>query len=103
MSVRTAPLRSIAFALAVAVAAPAFAQSAATSAIPNVGGGKAGGPANGERHAAMQACKADRQTYCADVEKGGGRVMACMREHADKLSPGCKDALVALRAQRQGK
>jgi hypothetical protein len=51
----------------------------------------------------MKACKADRQTFCADVEKGGGRVMRCMKDHADRLSPPCNDALAALRAERQGK
>ena len=90
-------LRVIAFALAVATAAPAFAQSSATSAIPDVGG------AGGGRHGAMKACAADRQTYCADVERGGGRVMKCMKEHADKLAPACKEALATMRAERQGK
>ena len=89
-------LRVIAIALAVATAAPAFAQTSATSAVPDVGGAGGG-------HGAMKACKADRQTYCADVEKGGGRVMQCMKDHADKLSPSCKEALVAMKAQRQGK
>ena len=88
-------LRAIAFALAVATAAPAFAQSDATKAVPDVGGGGRGG--------AMKACKADRQTYCADVEKGGGRVMACMKDHADKLSAPCREALMAARAERKGK
>lgn len=91
-------LRVIAFALAVVTAAPAFAQTSATAAVPDVGGAGAGGG-----HGAMKACKADRQTYCADVEKGGGRVMQCMKAHADKLSPACKDALVAMKAQRQAK
>jgi hypothetical protein len=80
------------------VIAPAFAQTAATKAIPDVAG--AGGGGHG---GAMKACKADRQTYCADIEKGGGRVMKCMKEHADKLSPSCKDALAAIKAERQGK
>ena len=82
-------------ALALAAAAPAFAQSSAASAIPDVGaaGAKGGG------HGAMKACKADRQTFCADVEKGGGRVMQCMKAHAAQLSQPCKDAIQARRAQ----
>ena len=91
-------LRVIVFALAVATAAPAFAQSSATSAIPDVGGAGGGG-----RGGAMKACAADRQTFCADVEKGGGRVMKCMKEHADKLAPACKEALATMRAERRGK
>jgi len=91
-------LRVIAFALALAAAAPALAQSAATSAIPDAAGG-----GHGDRRGAMKACAADRQTYCADVEKGGGRIMKCMKEHADKLAPACKEALASMRAERQGK
>ena len=40
-----------------------------------------------------QACQADRQTLCGSVEKGGGRIAACMKANADKLSPGCRMAL----------
>jgi hypothetical protein len=90
-------LRVAAFALALAAAAPALAQDpmAHVADAPATAGGRAGG------HGAMKACKADHDKYCAGVEKGGGRIMACMKEHADKLSPGCKSALQTMRAERQ--
>ncbi len=40
-----------------------------------------------------KACAADYQTLCADVQPGGGRVKACFRKNAAKLSPECKAAL----------
>lgn len=36
-------------------------------------------------------CAKDRETYCAGVERGEGRIMKCMEENADKLSPECKE------------
>ncbi len=89
-------LRVIVFALAVASAAPAFAQDPMAK-VADVGAGPAGG-----RGGAMKACKADVQTYCGGVEKGGGRIKACMKEHVASLSPGCKSALQAMRAARKG-
>jgi hypothetical protein len=86
-------LRAATFALALAAAAPALAQAPMAN-VTDVGGG-------GGRGGAMKACRADHEKYCADVEKGGGRVMKCMREHAGQLSPGCKSALQSMRAARQ--
>jgi hypothetical protein len=90
-------LRVAAFALTLAVAAPALAQNpmAGVADAPAKAGVRAGG------HGAMKACKPDRDKYCAGIEKGGGRVMACMKEHAAELSPGCKSALQTMRAARQ--
>jgi hypothetical protein len=90
-------LRVIAFALAVACAAPAFAQDA-MSKVADVGAGSGSG-----NRGAMKACKADVQTYCGGVEKGGGRIKACMMQHAASLSPGCKSALQTMRAARKDK
>jgi hypothetical protein len=92
-------LRVAVFALALASAAPALAQDpmANVADAPAKAGARAGGQGGG----AMKACQPDRQKYCAGVEKGGGRIMACMKEHAAQLSPGCKSALQAMRAERQ--
>ncbi len=38
------------------------------------------------------ACREDMRILCAGVEKGGGRMMKCLNEHADQLSPDCKAA-----------
>jgi hypothetical protein len=47
-----------------------------------------------------QACAADYQTLCAGVQPGGGRIRACFRANADKISPACKQALKDARAAR---
>lgn len=39
------------------------------------------------------ACAADVQSFCSDVQRGGGRIFACLRDHQDQLSDGCKSAL----------
>ena len=49
---------------------------------------------------AMAACKQDVQTLCADVQRGGGRIMECLKSHADKVSPDCKAAMQAAHERR---
>jgi Cysteine rich repeat len=44
-----------------------------------------------------QACAADYHTYCSDVRPGGGRILACLKQNADKLSQGCQQALSGLK------
>jgi Cysteine rich repeat len=48
------------------------------------GGGKAG---KGGRK--MAVCRADSKALCADVEKGGGRKVACLKANEAKLTPDC--------------
>ena len=45
-----------------------------------------------------QACSADTATFCAGVEKGGGRIAKCLKDNAAKLSPSCQAAF----QERQG-
>ena len=47
--------------------------------------------------AAPFPCHDDIKTFCADVKPGGGRILACMYSHHDKLSQDCKDAAKARR------
>jgi hypothetical protein len=42
------------------------------------------------------ACAADIQKLCADVQPGGGRIIACLRQHRDEVSDGCKQAMKAM-------
>lgn len=43
--------------------------------------------------AAIQAaCTEDAKKLCAGVQPGGGRILACLREHKDSLSDRCKQA-----------
>jgi len=39
------------------------------------------------------ACEPDRKKLCADVEFGGGRVLACLQQHKSELSDACKQQL----------
>jgi hypothetical protein len=45
--------------------------------------------------ALQQACAADFKSLCSNVQPGGGRIIACLRQNADKLSPDCQKALAA--------
>src|SRR5882724_7687915 len=38
------------------------------------------------------ACAQDAQKLCAGVQPGGGRIVACLKEHKDALSDRCKQA-----------
>jgi len=38
------------------------------------------------------ACGADAQKFCAAVPSGGGRIIACLKQHRDSLSEQCKRA-----------
>ena len=40
-----------------------------------------------------RACRTDLKTYCDGVERGEGRIAACLRDNAQKLSPPCRTAL----------
>ncbi len=39
---------------------------------------------------AQDACHADVQKLCAGIPPGGGRILACLKSNADRLSPPCK-------------
>lgn len=39
------------------------------------------------------ACVDDAARFCKEVKPGGGRIGRCLMEHANELSPACKDAL----------
>ena len=82
-------MKSIVTACAVlAIAAGAFACSPAGS------GSSPRGPS------IREACAADIQQFCADVDRS--QIRDCMTTHADQLSAGCKAAIAARRAARSG-
>ncbi|HEU0188170.1 MAG TPA: cysteine rich repeat-containing protein [Gallionellaceae bacterium] len=39
---------------------------------------------------AAEACKGDIEKVCKDVKPGGGRILRCLKQHEDTLSPACK-------------
>jgi hypothetical protein len=42
--------------------------------------------------AALAACKGDIAQFCGNVPPGGGKIKACLKQHIEEVSPGCKDA-----------
>jgi hypothetical protein len=47
------------------------------------------------------ACAADVQKLCSDVPTGGGRIIACLKQHKEEVSDRCKQA-IASAMQRSG-
>ena len=43
--------------------------------------------------AARAACSSDVQRLCAGVPSGGGRIIACLKQHEAEVSDGCKQAI----------
>src|SRR5215203_1655541 len=39
-------------------------------------------------------CTIDIHAYCTDIQPGGGRVAACIKEHMGDFSPACKSRLI---------
>jgi hypothetical protein len=64
-------------------------ERAAKRAARAEGGGKRGG-------GKMAACRDDQRALCADVQKGGGRKIACLKANEAKLSPACSSLIKAL-------
>lgn len=58
-------------------------------------------PAQAAGQALKEACRNDDKTLCSGVRPGGGRIVACLKQQADKLSPGCKQALTAAPSAKQ--
>lgn len=46
-------------------------------------------------------CKDDIEKFCKDVKPGQGRILTCMREHENELSPVRKDHVLATREKAQ--
>jgi hypothetical protein len=44
--------------------------------------------------AARAACATDIKNFCAGVQPGGGRILACLKQHKDQVSDGCKQAVI---------
>ncbi len=43
-------------------------------------------------------CAGDVQRFCANVAPGGGRIIACLKEHRDVVSDQCKQAAAKVAA-----
>jgi len=42
------------------------------------------------REAIKRDCKADRERFCKNVERGQGRIRQCMKSHQNELSQACQ-------------
>jgi hypothetical protein len=51
--------------------------------------------------AADAPCRDDARKFCASVQPGGGRAVACLKEHEGELTPACKAALPTLERCRE--
>jgi hypothetical protein len=47
-----------------------------------------------------EECGPDVRRVCRGVLPGGGRVIACLAENREQLSPGCRSAIMELRERR---
>jgi hypothetical protein len=47
----------------------------------------------GEAMSLMKICRADYDRLCAGVRPGGGRILACLQDHAAQLSGSCSQAM----------
>jgi len=69
--------------------APCLLLSVTVSTASLVGAQAGGQPS---LDAIRAACAGDAQKLCAGVQPGGGRIVACLKEHKDSLSDRCKQA-----------
>ena len=51
---------------------------------------------------AMKYCKADVGRLCPGVQMGGGRIIACLKEHKMEVSVGCAKAIQAIKGKMGG-
>jgi len=40
------------------------------------------------------ACKADYEKFCANVPRGGGRIIQCLNAHKGEVTTACQEALL---------
>ena len=70
--------------------ASALSLAALVSAAPN---------ALAQQAEAMKYCRADVARLCPGVQMGGGRIIACLKEHKMEISVGCGKALHGMKAK----
>jgi cysteine rich repeat protein len=50
--------------------------------------------------APLALCNADAERICPGVAPGGGKIIACLKQHKDEVSFGCAKALKAMKTKR---
>ncbi len=74
---------------------PSLTMSSACFAVPqtSLASDTVVQPAPADQLSAIRAaCAGDVQKLCATVQSGGGRVVACLKDHKDSLSDACQQA-----------
>ena len=69
--------------------------AAVSAALPVAASAQAQVPTQlrSEAIALMQVCRGDYDRLCTGVIPGGGRVLACLQDHASQLSAACGQAM----------
>jgi len=75
-----------------AMAATQAARADNTTPAPT---GAAHTPTAQEVADARNACSSDIQKLCSGVQAGGGRILACLKQHKDEVSGTCRQAVLA--------
>ena len=77
----------------------AFIRRSAAGACIILLGALAAVPAEAAQGAGPRSgpCSEDMAKYCRDVQPGGGRILKCMQEHENELSPGCKQHVAEMK------
>jgi len=58
--------------------------------------------AQGAANDVRAACAQDVQKLCSNVQAGGGRIIACLKQHQDQVSDACKQAVAKAMQQSNG-
>ena len=69
-----------------------LAISPAAFGVPQASPAAQSAQAGDQLSAIRAACAEDVQKLCGTVQPGGGRIVACLKEHKDSLSDGCRQA-----------
>jgi hypothetical protein len=73
------------------------APAGGTTAPAESPSGSGGGGGKG-RHPGRKACHQDVKKFCGDVQPGEGRIIQCLKQHTQELSPACAEQM-----ERRGK
>jgi hypothetical protein len=79
--------------LSLCIAAASISAAAADEPVPPVPTAPTSPTAPPAGAEVRAACTADVQKLCAGVQPGGGRIIACLKQHKDEVSAGCKEAI----------
>ena len=86
------------FALLLAVNVPALAQTPTNCPHLSARSTPPSAAVLAARRNERQVCAGDMAKFCANVPRGCGRPMQCLRAHAGEVSGACAGAMAALRS-----